>query len=206
MTYSTDLFDQMVDDVVTLTARPDLAAETAVAVRTATNNCHFCDAFPRDMQSMAVQVLAPTYTSQLDVPTLFPRLRGLSALTVLGEDLSPLLFSPATRPEVIELGDVYDEYGALRNNVAYLAGDKLNIRTAVPAYGYLVEWFKAPATRREDYTSWIAQLYPDAILYWAASLVLSTNGNEEKAAKYMQMTQQVHLPYLRSNFLLGVMR
>jgi hypothetical protein len=206
MSYSTDLFDQMVADVITLTARPDLESETALAVRTATNNCHFCDAFPRDMQSMAVNLLTPAYTAQLDLPTLFPRLRGISAVTILGSDGLPVLFKPGSGMEVIELGDVYDEYGAMRNNVAYLAGDKLNLRTVVPAYGFLVEWFKAPATRREDYLSWIAQLYPDAILYWAASIVLSTNGNEEKAAKYMQMTQQVHLPYMKSNFLIGAMR
>ena len=205
MTYSTDLFDGMVADVVTLTARPDLAAETALAVRTATNNAHFCDAFPRDLQGFVVQLPIASYVSQLDIPTLFPRLRALSAVKQLDVNKVPLA-NGSGAITIIELADIYDEYSSLRNNVAYIAGDKLNVKSAISCDALLIEWFKAPAVKREQYSSWIAELYPDVILYWAASLVLSTNGNEEKAAKYMQMTVQVHIPFLKSNFLLGELR
>lgn len=203
MTYNTDLFDEMVADVMTLTARPDLAGETALAVRTATNNVHFCDAFPRDLQSTIVQLPIASYVAQLDIPTLFPRLRGLSAVKQLDVSGMPLAGREAGSIEVVELADIYDDYNEWRSNIAYVAGDKINVKANILSPGFLVEWFKAPATKREQYNSWIAVAYPDVILYWAASLVLSTNGNEEKAQKYMQLTQQIHVPYLKANFLLG---
>lgn len=206
MTYATDLFDGLLADVITLTARPDLEAETALALRTATNNAHFSDAYPRDVQTQVIQLVEAGYAESFDLPTLFPRLRGISSVKLLDINYQPVIFTPENAIQIIELSDVYDSYGALRSNVAYIAGDKLHVRTAVASYGFLVEWFKAPSTRRVDYSSWIAQLYPDVIIYWAASIVLSTNGNEEKANKYMTMTVQLHIPYLKANFLLGELR
>lgn len=206
MSYQQDLFDAMVADVITLTARPDLADETALALRTATNNAHFSDAYSRDLVTQSVQLPNASYQTSLNIPTLFPKLRGLSAIKALDINGAPIAVSPDSQIEVIELGDIYDDYGTLRNNIAYLAGENVNVRSLTNSYGYLVEWFKAPETRRDTYTSWIAQLYPDVILYWAASLVLDTNGNEEKATKFMKQVQQIHLPYLKNNFLLGVIR
>jgi len=207
MSYQTDLFDAMVNDVITLTARPDLADETALALRTATNNAHFSDGYPRDLVTQTVQLPNASYQTTLNIPTLFPRFRGLSAIRPLDVNFVPVFaYGEEGRINVIELGDIYDDYGAIKNNIAYVAGESLNIRSLTNTYGFLVEWFKAPETMRELYNSWIAQLYPDVILYWAASIVLDTNGNEEKAKKYMGMTQSVHIPYLKNNFLLGVIR
>lgn len=205
MSAQTDLYDELLADVITLTARPDLEAESKIALRTATNNAHFTDVYPRDVTSQVVQQQA-SFTGSLDIPTLFPRMRGINAVQGLDVNYQPLILSPENKIEIIELGDIYDEYGRLRNSVAYLAGDKLNIRSIVATYGWLVTWFRGPETTRDRYSSWIAQLYPDVIVYWAASIVLDTNGNEAKAAKYMKQTTEQHVPYLRSNFLLGQQR
>lgn len=206
MTFQTDLYDAMVADVVNLTKRPDLEEEIEIAVRTATTNCHMCDAFPRDAEQTVVQLPNASYLTSLDLPTLFPRVRGFSKILALDVDYNPVILTDGSEIEIIELGDIYDDYGSLKNNVAYQAGDKLNIRCLMNSYGYSVTWLRAPATRRADYSSWIAQLYPDVILYWAASIVLDTSGNEAKAAKYMKMTQDINLPLLRQNFLLGAQR
>lgn len=205
MSAATDLYDSMVQDVITLTARPDLEAEVELAMRTATNSAHLTDAYARDYQMLPVQLPNASYQTSLDIPTLFPRLRGLASIQPLDVNNLPIQ-SPGNSIEVIELGDIYDDFGAVKNNVAYLAGDKLNIRSSVNSNGYLIGWFSAPNTRRENYSSWIAQLYPDVILYWAASIVLDTNGNEAKAAKYMKMTVELHIPFLKANYLLGELR
>lgn len=206
MSTQTDLYDGMLADIYTLTKRPDLDAETNLALRTATNNAHFCDAFPRDCSTMLVQLPTSAYLAQLDLPTLFPGFRGISKIRQLDVNFQPMVFAPDQQIEVIELSDIYDDYGTLRSNVAYVAGDKINIRSVIASHGFTVTWFQAPRVRREQYNSWIAQLYPEIILYWAASIVLDTNGNEQKAAKYMGMTQQIHIPFLKSNFLQGEMR
>ena len=206
MTIQTDLYDELLEDIIVLTNRPDLADETALALRTATRSAHLTDAYPRDCKTSVIQLPLQDFVTQLDLPTLLPRCRGLSRVQVLAADGSPLLFSPEHQLEVIELSDIYNDYGQLRSNVAYIAGDKLNVRTLTPGYGFNIQWFQLPDTRRASYDSWIAQLYPDLLIYWAASVVLDTNGNEDKARKYMQAVQQLHLPYLKSNYLMGELR
>lgn len=206
MTVQTDLFDGMVADVISITNRPDLSDETALAVRTATVNCHLSDAYARDVQVSSIQLPAPVYATGLDISALFPKLRGLSLIQAMDVNYQPIEVTPESRMKVIELSDVYDSYGALRNNIAYIAGNQINIRSLVNSYGFFVTWFNLPEVKRDTYNSWIASIYPDAILYWAASIVLDTNGNEAKAAKLMRLTQEVNIPFLKANFLLGEQR
>lgn len=206
MSYQEQLYDGLLTDIYALTARPDLEAETELALRTATVNAHLSDAYPRDMFTSQVQLPNASYLSSLDVPSLFPGLRGINKITPLDSNLQPVILSPEDEIKIIELGDIYDDYGQLRNNVVYLAGDSINIRSLLNSYGYIVSWFRSPNLRRSTYNSWIAQVYPTIIVYWAASIVLDTNGNEAKAQKYMKMTSDIHLPFLKANFLFGELR
>lgn len=206
MSYQEQLHDGILEDIYALTARRDLDVETELALRTATVNAHLCDAFPRDLFVSQVQLPNAAYMASLNIPTLFPGLRGLSQIRPLDSQMLPMVLSPENQLEIIELGDIYDDYGQLKNQVVYLAGDSVNVRSFMNCYGFLVSWFKSPLLRRAEYNSWIAQLYPTVIVYWAASIVLDTNGNESKAKKYMDMTTQIHVPFLKSNFLLGELR
>lgn len=206
MSVQTDLFDGMVADIISITNRPDLADETALALRTATVNCHLSDAYARDVQVSSIQLPSPVYVTTLNIATLFPKLRGLSLIQAMDVNYTPIAVTPDSRMEIIELSDVYDSYGALRNNIAYIAGNQINIRCLINSYGFFVTWFNLPEVKRDTYNSWIANIYPDAILYWAASIVLDTNGNEAKAAKLMKFTQEINIPFLKANFLLGEQR
>lgn len=198
------LYDSIVADVVTLTKRPDLAEEITVAVRTATLSVHMLESFPRDISTELVKLPNAFYTAGFDIQVLFPRFRGLSTIRILDSS-----FAPAETPaiEIVELGDIYDPiYGSLKNNIAYAAGTSLNVRCAVPAYGCIVEYFQLPMVRRDSYNSWIAQLFPEPIVYKAASIVLGTNGNEEKSKSYDTYCAKVLNPQLTQNFLTTAMR
>lgn len=198
------LYDSMVADVVTITNRPDLAEETKVAVRTATLSVHMLESFPRDVSTELVKLPNAFYVAGFDTQVLFPRFRGVSTIRILDSSFAPVEF-PAI--DVVELGDIYDPiYGTLKNNIAYAAGTSLNVRCAVPAYGCLVEYFHLPQVRRESYNSWIAQLYPEPIIYKAASIVLATNGNEEKSKSLDTYCKLTLNPQLTQNFLTSAMR
>lgn len=204
MTAQTDLYDGIVNDVVTLTNRPDLAAEIAIAVRTATLSVHSDAAYPRDLVAAAVQIPNPSYQFSIDAQSQFPRLRGLSTVRLLDDNFTPVEFPEV---EIIELGDIRDAiYHELKTDVCYIAGTSVNVKTSVPASGILLEYFQLPLIRREQYNSWIAQLAPDAIVYSAASILYSTNGNEEKAASYSKFYQTQLKPQLIANFLTSAMR
>jgi hypothetical protein len=204
MSVQTDLYDGIVEDVVSLTNRPDLAAEIAIAVRTATLSVHSCAAFPRDLVTQLVKIPNPSFQFSIDAQSQFPRMRGLSSVRPLDEQFNPV---DTTQIEVVEIGDVFDPvYGFVKNNVAFLSGTNVNIKTDIASYGALVTYFQLPLIRREQYNSWIAQMAPDAIVMVAASLAFSTTGNEEKAASYMRTFEARLRPELIANFLTSAMR
>ena len=204
MSAQTDLYDSLLADVVTLTNRPDLSAEAAVAIKTATLSIHARAAFPRDVGTVLAKQVNATFITSLDAITLFPRLRGLSTVRLCDVNYNPL---ESPEIEIIELGDIYDpEYKTLKNNVAYIAGTNVNVRSGVAAYGYLVEYLASPLVLRAQYNSWIAQLAPDAILYTACSIVYATSGNEEKAAAYQKLVDTRFFPELVQNYLTSAIR
>lgn len=197
---NTTTYQQVYDDVVVLTARPDLADETALAVRTATRSIHTRQTFPRDVVGSLVKLPNAVYQVALDTQVLFTRFRAPSGLRALDSEFNPMSY-PAI--ELVELGDIYDPvYGFLRQDIGYLAGTSLNIRTSVAVSGFAVEYFALPEVQPDRYNSWIAQLMPEVIVYQAASIVAGLSGNEEKARVWQGMVDKMLFPELVANYLL----
>lgn len=204
MSAQEELYDAMLADVMTLTGRPDLEDESAVALRTATLSAHMGGTYLRDIITQFVPIPNASYTTALDIQVLFPRSRGFSKVQLLDVN-GAILVNPEI--EVVEFGDIYDPvYGGLKSNIAYAAGTSLNVKSSVPANGYAVSYYQLPQVRRSQYNSWIAQLAPEVIVYGAAAIVLSTNGNEEKAAAYTRSVQGLYKPQLDMNFQTSAMR
>lgn len=204
MSMQEELYDAMLADVITLTNRPDLEAECSVALRTATLSAHMGATYLRDIVTATVQLPNASYLTSVDIQVLLPRCRGVSLVRLLDSTGSPLE-TPAI--DVVEFGDIYDPlYGDLKSNIAYLAGTSLNVRSSVPASGYSISYYQLPQVRRSEYNSWIAQLAPECIVYGAAAIVLSTNGNEEKAASYSKAVATLYKPQLDMNFQTSAMR
>jgi hypothetical protein len=194
----------MLNDIYALTAAPELAAETELALRSATRSVHMSASFPRDLATALIKVSTPAYLTALDAPSLLPRLRGLSTVRLVDSAEVPMVHPHI---ECVELGDIYEPiYGTLKNDIAYVAGTQVNIRTSVAAAGFLVEYFQVPLVTPDVYNSWIAQLSPDVIVWLAASKVFATSGNEEKAKSYARTVETQLMPELISNFLTTSLR
>lgn len=210
MSWQTDLYDSIEQGVFDLTKRDDLEAETRMAIRAATRNAHLSESYYRDC--VVTQVQLPNSSNQLglDIPTLFPNCRGFSDIKPIDQNFNLIMNGLNQNErliEIVELGDIYDpQYGSLRTNIAYASGSSLVIRSPINCWGYAVSWFKAPQTSRELYDSWIAQMAPDIIEMWAAALVYSADGNDEKARTFLDLIQKFQLPTLKANFLLSSMR
>lgn len=198
MSAQEDLYDSLLEDINALTARPDLEAEAEVALRTATLSAHMGATYLRDIVTMPVRIPNASYLTAIDMQVALPRARGIAAVQLLDTEGNPIV-DPEI--EVVEFGDIYDPlYGGLKNNIAYAAGTSLNVRSSVPASGYNVSYYQLPLVKRSQYNSWIGQLAPDSIIYGAASIVLATNGNEEKAAAYAKAVATMYKPMLEQSF------
>jgi hypothetical protein len=204
MSAQTDLYDEILSDIITLTARPDLAEESAIAFRSAVATIHGRFNFPRDLTTVLVKLPNASYQTAIDIQVSLPRLRALSQIRLTDPQDSPVN-SPII--DIVEVGDIYDPvYNTIKNNIAFIGGASLNIRNLIPASGYIIDYYLAPFTRREQFNSWIAQLSPEAIIFMAAATVFQTNGNEEKATSYLRMVENMYLPTLIANYGMSVIR
>lgn len=181
MSVQTDLWDSLVADVITLTNRPELTDETQLAVRMGILRAHSCAHFVRDLVTTQTALQSSSSTLlQVATSTTLLRFRDVAAVRLLDVD-GNVLHNPEI--ELVEANDIY-EYGykgVRKPYVAWIAGTALNVYAACGMYGVEVLWYQSPNVTRATCDSWIAQLFPDAIIWEAAMMVWSRTGNEAKA-------------------------
>lgn len=171
------------DGVYTLTNRPDLVAETKLAVRQATLAAHRCEKFMKD----EVEVFLPLVSAssfQIDIPSYFPRWRQFSYI----RPFDSVAQSPAPfvlgGNEMVAPDAIIDEYGSVKTNVWYVGGTNLNIRLSGNYDSFLVGYYSNPLLSPEDsYESWVARDQPAVIVIDAARRVFEAIGYQEAAAR-----------------------
>jgi len=183
MSTQTDLWDAQIADIMELTNRPELDDLTALALRMATLKTHLCDHFVRDIvtsDQVAFDDSASVTSLSIATTTEFARFRDVHMVQLLDVD-GVALDSPEV--EIVEANDIFEPgyRGVKRPYIAWMAGSNLNIYAACGMYGARVLWFQSPNVTRDTYDSWIAQLFPDVIVWEAAMMVWNRTGNETKA-------------------------
>lgn len=199
---------QLVADVYTETNRPDLVAETLQAVLSSTLKMHGMEFFFKDIFPGQIVFDSASYLQTLDTQVL-PFYRALSyirkdnpsiynayeanpfgGLPILQGVDGRILFESQARAflEIITPDDILDEYMTERVDVCYQAGSTIMIRSSTALQFGLIGWYRWPnmdiANAGAGYNSWIAQEYPYAIVYDAASAVLQKIGMTDAARKY----------------------
>ena len=168
------------DGVYTLTNRPDLVMETALAVRQATLAAHRSDYFKKDIVEL---LISPGSASlfQLSISSLFANHRNFAYIRPydsVGASPAPF-FLESMKPDAI-----LDEYLVEKTNVYYTAGDNLNIRLGSAYDSFLVGYYANPVLSPDSsYESWIARQQPAVIVIDAAKRVLEMIGYIEAANK-----------------------
>lgn len=159
--------------------------ETLLAIRTATLKAHNSDYFYKDIFETGIEFDESLFQQSLDYKVLVPKWRALKY--VRGYDYSSAPGYPTDFLEVITPEQVLDSYSANRENVCYIAGQTLQIRTRAAGQYYLVGCYLYPDTGTETFNSWIAEEQPAAITLEAAAMVFKTIGYDEQFAAYRSM-------------------
>lgn len=193
----TDIFAE----VISITNRPDLQAETALAIRSATLAMHGFAMFPRDLATVSIAdgITAGSNDVTIDGPTELPGLRGLSRVVRLDSQGAQLEFPEI---EIVELDDLLDPvYGTPKDNVAYIAGTSVRVLCNAGVTALRVSYFKLPTVLPIDqYSSWIADIYPDGIITMAAAKVFKIIG-DERWAVFDNMARTECADHLITNYL-----
>lgn len=178
------LFTDILADVYTITNRPDLVAETKLALKQATYDAHRSDYYPKDlMDGVQIAVQTPQSNWQLSISANFARWRSFSYLrpyTVITASLSKIIIG---RNQFLSPDGILDEYLEEKINVAYVAGDNLNVRLASAYDGLLVGFWQNPTIDETAYNSWVATDFPGVLQIDAARRVMGMIGYEEAAKR-----------------------
>lgn len=174
---------ELQQEVYTLTNRPGLVAETLTAVRSATLKLHQMDYFYKDIVEQGVSFSPAAYVQQLEYRSLFPRWRALKYIrkTDFTGTEQGQLYTIIT-PEA-----VLDQFGRNQENVCYVAGTVIQIRSSDELQYALIGRYDNPDITVAGYNSWIALDHPYAIVFDAAATVFKAIGDTEKFAAYTQL-------------------
>lgn len=179
-------FASLVSDVYSLTTRDDLVAETNLAVRAATLKAHHSDDYIFDFNEYSIAFSTSDYYQTLDYKSIIPLWRKPRYFRKYDNSGSgaPGVFLTYIPPE-----KVVDEFGADRQDIFYVAGANLQIRSSTLLQYALLGCYLNPDVTVASYSSWIANDYPFAIVYEAAAIVYKSIGFDEQAVMYREMVK-----------------
>jgi hypothetical protein len=195
-------FAEMEALVIGQTRRPEVAAITQAAIRTATLRAHHTDFFRRDL---AIGTLSYTPSSSAlyydfpDLSTLLARLRSIQLM----QSVEPGTLAATEQFEYRELQDLYDSDNVLRTSMYTMIGDTLRVYPDSVTGRLDVYYYSNPITASVGYSSWIANEYPDELAMWAAAIVFARTGFAEMAADFQKTHIAPFKELLISSHLLG---
>lgn len=187
---------ELIDEVYIKTGRPDLVDRTLSAVKASTLKLHQVDFFSKDIYESGIQFSTADYLQQLEIRTLFPRYRKLKYLRKYDE----VSQAPGDFISIILPDSVLDGWGVTRDDVAYEAGTVFNIRSSTLTQFYLVGFYQHPDVTTDNYSSWIADNYPFAIIYDAAATLLRLIDKDSTAAS-VEKEAAIQLMMMRNSEL-----
>jgi len=169
---------ELINNVYILTNRPDLVSQTFLAIQSATLKMHSSDYYYKDISEFPVQFNSSTYFQQIEYKTLIPRWRALKYIRKL--DISTTPNTPGKFFDILTPDNILDSYSIQREDVCYVAGQILQIRSCTAIEYALMGAYIHPDIVQATYSSWIAMEFPFAIIFEAAATVFKMIGKKDE--------------------------
>lgn len=166
-------FNAIVADVYTITGRPDLVAETILAVKSATLQLHRSDYFYKDLFETALQYSIADYLQTIEYRTLFPQYRSLKYLRKFDPTSTDQVTKGVGRFfDILAPEQVVDAYGYPRSDICYVAGSVIQIKSSTQdSYSLIGVYLNPVIATPETYNSWIADESHYAVVWAAVSIM-----------------------------------
>jgi hypothetical protein len=179
---------ELIQEVYSLTGRPDRVAETLSAIKSATLKAHQSDFYHKDLLEAGVQFNTAEYLQTWDYRNPVPLWRAAkyfrkydttAIIPLAGKTLAKVV------PE-----NVFDDYAIEKTDIWYAAGGFIQLRSSTKESTYLFGCYLNPDITEAGYGSWIALDHPYAIVFDAASTVFKAIGKDEEATAYRNMVAE----------------
>jgi len=169
---------ELVNEVYTFTARPDLVEKTKSAVKAAALKMHHVDFFDRDLVETPINLGAALNIQSFQYKALFPLWRALKYVRYLDVATTPAAPGPFFDPITPE--QVLDSYSVTKTDVCYLAGSNLQMNGYFAFQYILLGHYEHPNITDAGWNSWISVEHPYAIVYEAARNICKLNGKDQE--------------------------
>ncbi|WP_411706266.1 hypothetical protein [Edaphovirga cremea] len=189
-------FDEMVAEVISITKRPDLVDRIRSNIRAATLKAHNSDFYYRDIYEVPVQFTAPFYIQSFIPTEIVPKYRAAKYVRLWNTTDTNVNSTDGGLGKFltnIQLENSEDQYGYIKNDVFYLAGQAVQIRSSCPLNKILFGCYIFPTILPEaSYSSWIATDMPYVIIYEAARVTFKSISYTEQANEYSQLVGELY--------------
>jgi len=173
---------ELCSDVYVLTGRPGLAAETQLAIRTAARKFHLWDFWMRDKQEKLLKYSATSNAFTVDIPSVFANWRKFDYIRTYDQ----VAATPKDKYiKAVAPSSIFDEFSRNKEDVCYVAGTNLQMKTADAEDAFLVGWYTYPNLGVNNFSSWIADMYPELLVEEAAGRIMQAIGMVEEGNKFV---------------------
>lgn len=172
-------------DVYVKTNRPDLAAETQLAIRNAARKFHLLEFFQRDRAEKLISFTALGTAFSIPIAANFENWRKFKYIRPWDADASAPKGGENRMIKEVDPAKIFDEFGSSKVDVGYVAGDQLNFKTSEAESAFVVCWYKYPNLNVNNFSSWIADMYPEILIEHATGDMLNILGQVEEANKIL---------------------
>lgn len=198
-------------NVDTITGRPDRVAERNLAIQEATLALHAVENWWRDEVEQLVSFSTKANYQQIPISSLpqFRNFRYLRKYDPAGFDTLTQLPSgaPADFFTPLQPDSILDRYKVTKDNIYYLSGGGITanavcqLRSTVAFQYLLIGWMQFPTVDPiGSYASWIAELYPWAIIT-SAAMKMKKYIVDADAVKILETDNSMHMSNLLTNNL-----
>lgn len=178
-------FNALVTDVFAITNRPDLIAETQMAVKSATLQLHRSDFFYKDIREEELVFNTSDYLQTIDYRSLFPQYRALKYLRKYDPSQGTAAQKTGGFLSIVTPDQILDGYNAQRSDIAYVAGSVIQVKSSTAMLYALIGIYENPVVATpETYKSWISDEAYYAVVYAASAKLFGTilgNPTKQKA-------------------------
>lgn len=177
---------ELIQEVYTLTARPDLVSETSSAVKAATLKAHQSDYYFKDLFESGLAFSTAEFIQNLDYRALIANWRSLKYLRKF--DFTNNV--PGRLLDIIVPENVLNDYKMQRTDICYGAGAFIQINSSTKEQYYLLGAYLNPILTNTGYSSWVALDHPYFIVFDAAATVFKAIGKDDEATTYRQLVAE----------------
>lgn len=187
---------ELIQEINLHVRRPDLAAVMESHVKNSILKLHTKDFWKRDLVEANFNFAAPSPVYTFAYKAIFPDFRKPKYLRTVDSDTGQTILTLSA----IDITEIKDRYGRLKDYAYYMAGDNIQIRATDSPQYFAIGYYKYP-----DLTltrpSWIVEEYPNCVIYDVARTMFLSIGYQEQAAGMRELYNETYATLLMAGIV-----